>query len=72
MKEFAAQVPELRAPARAARGDLAGRRGARRAASLELPDQPTDAEIEAVEGQLSAEERAAVQAAFGWFQTNCA
>jgi hypothetical protein len=71
LKEFAAQVPDLEPPpglpATTWQGVVA-----LAAQIAQLPDQPTDAEIEAVEGQLSQEERAAVQDAFGWFQTNCA
>ncbi|RHW25781.1 hypothetical protein D0Z08_17180 [Nocardioides immobilis] len=70
MKEFAAQVPDLRRPPglseRAWRGV-----GALAELVLELPDEPTYAEIEAVEGKLSPDQREAVGSAFDWFQSNC-
>jgi|GEM_PF-6548503 len=70
MKEFAAQVPDLRRPpamsATAWRGV-----GALAELVLELPDEPTYAEIEAVEGKLTAGQRDAVKSAFDWFQSSC-
>jgi len=70
LKEFAAVVPTLQRP-RAISADtwrgvvaLADEIG-------KLPDPPTDAEIEAVEGRLSDAEKDAVKEAFGWFQTSC-
>lgn len=70
MKEFAAQVPDLERPpgvsAEVWRGieALAER-------ILALPDRPTDAEIEAVEDQLTVEQRNAVAAAADWFRATC-
>ena len=70
MKEFAAQVPDLQRPpalsATAWRGV-----GALAERVLELPDEPTYAEIEAVEGKLTEEQRDAVESAFDWFQSSC-
>ncbi len=70
MKEFAARVPDLRRPPGMSAADWRGV-GALAALVLELPDEPTYAEIVAVEGKLSPEQRAAVQSAFAWLQANC-
>lgn len=70
MKEFARQLPDLERPpgmsAATWRGVLAL---AERI--LALPDQPTNAEIEAVEDELTEQEREAVQVAADWFKRNC-
>ncbi len=70
MKKFAAEVPDLQRPPGIPSSTWRGVQ-ALAARILELPDRPTNAEIEAVEGKLSADERDAVAAAFTWFQTNC-
>lgn len=71
LKEFAAEVPALDRPdglpEETWRGVVALAEQIAR-----LPERPTDAEIEAVEGQLSPEEQAALADASSWFQTNCA
>ena len=70
VKEFAARVPDLERPPGMS---AATWRGVEALAEriLELPDQPTYAEIEAVEGKLSDEEREAVDTAAVWLRTNC-
>lgn len=70
LKEFAEVVPTLKRPggisAETWRGVVA------LAAEIgKLPDPPTDAQVEAVEGRLSDAEKAAVKEAFGWFQATC-
>ncbi len=70
LKEFASVVPTLDRPRGIAPGTW---RGVVALATEigKLPDPPTDAEIEAVEGRLSDAEQEAVEDAFSWFQTNC-
>jgi hypothetical protein len=70
MKRFAAQVPDLERPSGIAPSTWQAVQ-ALAAHILALPDRPTKAEIEAVEGQLSARERDGVEEAFTWLQTNC-
>jgi hypothetical protein len=70
LKEFAAVVPSLQRPRgippETWRGVVA------LATEIgKLPEAPTDAELEAVEGRLSDAEQEAVEDAFSWFQTNC-
>lgn len=71
MKEFAAQLPALQRPpgmsAVTWRGVLAlGEH------ILELPDHPTNEQIEAVEDQLTEQQREAVDDAVDWLRANCA
>ncbi|WP_183096144.1 hypothetical protein [Nocardioides stalactiti] len=70
MKEFAAEVAELDRPPGMPEEVWDGVE-ALAERILALPDRPSDAEIEAVERQLSPEERGAVEAAAGWFKDNC-
>jgi hypothetical protein len=70
MKKFAAQVPDLQRPPGMPASTWRGVQ-ALAARILKLPARPTNAEIEAVESQLSAEERDAVEAAATWFRTSC-
>ncbi len=70
LKEYAAQVADLEPPPGLPDETWLGV-VALATQLANLPDQPTDAEIEAVEGQLSEEEREALNDAFVWFQTNC-
>ncbi|KAA1427909.1 hypothetical protein [Nocardioides antri] len=70
MKEFAALVPDLERP----QGMSASTwRGIRALADriLELPERPTNAEVAAVERQLTPEQRAAIGVAADWFKTRC-
>lgn len=70
LKEFAAQVPALEPPpglpAETWQGVVALAEQI-----TKLPARPTDAEIEAVQDQLSEQEQGAIEDAFSWFQTNC-
>jgi len=70
MKEFAARVPDLERPPGLSAQTWHGVQ-ALAARILELPDEPTYAEIEGVEDQLSSQEREAVEAARDWFLSNC-
>jgi len=70
MKEFAARVPDLERPPGISPATWHGVQ-ALAARILELPDEPTYAEIEGVEDQLSSQEREAVEAARDWFLSNC-
>lgn len=70
IKEFAARVPDLERP----QGISAETwRGVRALADriLELPDEPSYSEIEAVEDELSVQEREAFDDAAAWLRTNC-
>jgi hypothetical protein len=70
MKEFAAQVPDLQRPPGVS-AEIWGGIEALAERILALPNRPTDDEIEAVEGQLTPEQRDAVAAAATWFKTTC-
>lgn len=70
LKEFAAQVPGLEPPPTLPDETWQGV-VALATHIADLPAEPTDAEIEAVEGKLTEEERQALDDAFIWFQTNC-
>lgn len=70
MKEFAASLPKLRRPPGM---PVAVWRGIEALAAqiLALPDRPTYAQIEAVEGELDEQEHDDVDAAAAWFRTTC-
>ena len=70
MKRFAARVPDLERPPAISAATWHGVE-ALAEHILELPDEPTYAEIEAVEGELSDQEREAFDAAAVWLRTNC-
>lgn len=70
MKEFAAQVPDLRRPPGMSAATWGGV-GVLAERILELPDEPTYAQIEGVEEQLSEDEREAVESARDWFLATC-
>ena len=70
MKEFAAQVPDLRRPPGMSAATWSGV-GVLAERILELPDEPTYAQIEGVEAQLSEDEREAVESARDWFLATC-
>jgi hypothetical protein len=70
MKRFAAQVPDLPRPPGLSAATWAG------VVALAdqirtLPAHPTSADIDAVERQLTADQRAAVEAAADWFRSSC-
>lgn len=70
IKDFAARVPDLERP----QGIPAQTwRGVRALAEriLELPDEPSYSEIEAVEDELSVQEREAFDDAAAWLRTSC-
>jgi hypothetical protein len=70
MKRFAARVPSLERPPGLS---AAAWRGVEALAEriLALPAQPTDVEIESVEGELSEQHQDAVKTAADWLRTNC-
>jgi hypothetical protein len=70
MKEFAAQVPTLERPPGVSSATW---RGVEALAEriLALPDHPTYADLEAVEGELSEQEWGAVRAARDWLRQHC-
>ena len=70
MKRFAARVPDLERPPGISAATWHGVE-ALAEHILELPDEPTYAEIEAVEGELSDQEREAFDTAAVWLRTNC-
>lgn len=70
MKEFAALVPDLERPPGMPLSTWRGI-GALAERILALPDRPSYRQIEAVERQLTAEQRGAVEAAVDWFKTRC-
>lgn len=70
MKRFAARVPDLERPPGISAATWHGVE-ALAEHILELPDEPTYAEIEAVEGELSDQERDAFDTAAVWLRTNC-
>lgn len=70
VKEFAARVPDLERPPGISAATWHGVEALAKHI-LELPDEPTYAEIEAVEGELSDQEREAFDTAAVWLRTNC-
>lgn len=70
MKEFAAQLPSLERPPGLSQATWQGVQALARRI-LELPDRPSNAEIEAVEGDLTEQERDALKTAADWLRTNC-
>ncbi len=70
LKEFAARVPDLERPP----GVLAATWSGVQALAeriLALPDHPTNAQIAAVESQLTEQERAAFEDGARWLRTHC-
>jgi len=70
MKEFAGRLPTLERPPGMSAATWRGMQ-ALAVRILDLPDRPTYAEIEAVEDQLSEQERDAFEDAADWLRTNC-
>jgi hypothetical protein len=70
MKRFAAQVPDLPRPPGMSPATWAGV-VALAAQIRTLPDQPSSAEIDAVQQRLTVEQRQAVEAAAAWFKSSC-
>lgn len=71
LKEFAAQVQRLERPPGVSVEIWQGV-AALAERILALPARPTDAEVEAVERQLTPEQRDAVASAYGWLKSACA
>lgn len=70
LKEFAALLPRLKRPPGMPASTWRGLQALARRI-LDLPDRPTNARIEAVERQLTPQQRDAVAAAADWFKTRC-
>lgn len=71
LKEFAAQVQRLERPPGVS-VEIWNGVAALADRILALPERPTDAEVEAVERQLTPEQRSAVASAYNWLKTTCA
>lgn len=70
MKDFAAQVPDLERPPSMPPATWRGVQ-ALAAEIVDLPDEPTLADIEAIEEQLTPADRAALQDAADWLRSTC-
>jgi hypothetical protein len=70
LKEFASRVPDLERPPGVSAATWSGVE-ALAERILALPDDPTTAEVAAVESQLSEKERAAFHDGARWLRTNC-
>ncbi|WP_183100353.1 hypothetical protein [Nocardioides pelophilus] len=71
LKEFAAQVQALERPPGVS-VEIWNGVAALAERILALPDRPTDAEVEAVERQLTPQQRDAVASAYSWLKSTCA
>jgi hypothetical protein len=70
LKEFASRVPDLERPPGVSAATWSGVE-ALAERILALPDDPTTAEVAAVESQLSEKERAAFHDGARWLRTHC-
>lgn len=70
MKKFAAQVPTLERPPGVSTATWSGVEALAQRI-LALPDRPTYADLEAVEGELTHQEWDAVRAARDWLRQHC-